>query len=56
MQHLTTRVFCLALALVAASVFGVEGLKWQYTHGTRNPEAILPDNWQKCAPKDQLYP
>lgn len=19
--------------------------KWQYTHGTRNPEAISPDNW-----------
>ena len=26
-------------------VFSVEGLRWQYTHGTRNPESILPDNW-----------
>lgn len=23
-----------------------EGLKWQYTHGTQNPEAISPDNWE----------
>ncbi|WP_109353956.1 alpha/beta fold hydrolase [Sphingorhabdus sp. EL138] len=30
---------------IASSVFGLEGLKWQYTHGTRNPDAILPDNW-----------
>lgn len=27
------------------NVFSVEGLRWQYTHGTRNPEGILPDNW-----------
>ncbi|MEM8875601.1 MAG: alpha/beta hydrolase [Planctomycetota bacterium] len=27
------------------NVFSLEGLEWQYTHGTRNPEAILPDNW-----------
>ena len=26
-------------------VFSLEGLKWQYTHGTRNPENINPDNW-----------
>ena len=26
-------------------VFSLEGLKWQYTHGTRNPEAINPDTW-----------
>jgi pimeloyl-ACP methyl ester carboxylesterase len=32
-------------AQIAAQVFSLEGLKWQYTHGTRNPEAILPDNW-----------
>ncbi len=30
---------------IAANVFSLEGLKWQYTHGTRNPDAILPDNW-----------
>ncbi|MEP2640953.1 MULTISPECIES: alpha/beta hydrolase [Roseobacteraceae] len=30
---------------IAAQVFSLEGLKWQYTHGTRNPGAILPDNW-----------
>jgi pimeloyl-ACP methyl ester carboxylesterase len=23
----------------------LDGLKWQYTHGTRNLEAISPDNW-----------
>ncbi|MEM7627236.1 MAG: alpha/beta hydrolase [Planctomycetota bacterium] len=27
------------------NVFSLEGLRWQYTHGTRNPEGILPDNW-----------
>ena len=27
------------------TVFSLEGFRWQYTHGTRNPEAILPDNW-----------
>jgi len=30
---------------IAANVFSLEGLKWQYTHGTRKPEGILPDNW-----------
>ncbi len=30
---------------IASNVFGMEGLRWQYTHGTRNPDAILPDNW-----------
>ncbi len=30
---------------IAKNVFSLEGLKWQYTHGTRNPDAILPDNW-----------
>jgi pimeloyl-ACP methyl ester carboxylesterase len=23
----------------------LEGTRWQYTHGVRNPEAISPDNW-----------
>lgn len=23
----------------------LDGLKWQYTHGVRNPEIISPDNW-----------
>ncbi|WP_299598214.1 alpha/beta hydrolase [uncultured Tateyamaria sp.] len=32
-------------AMVAANLFTVEALQWQYTHGTRNPESILPDNW-----------
>ncbi|MGB3455153.1 MAG: alpha/beta hydrolase [Litorimonas sp.] len=32
-------------AQIAENVFSLEGLKWQYTHGTRNPDAILPDNW-----------
>ncbi len=26
--------------------FSLEGLKWQYTHGTRNIENVNPDNWQ----------
>lgn len=25
--------------------FTLEGLKWQYTHGTRNPENVNPDTW-----------
>ena len=25
--------------------FTLEGLKWQYTHGTRDPERINPDTW-----------
>lgn len=31
---------------VILPVFSLEGLKWQYTHGTRNPENINPDTWQ----------
>lgn len=30
---------------IIENVFSFEGLKWQYTHGTRNPAGILPDNW-----------
>ncbi len=26
-------------------VFSLEGLKWQYTHGTKDPELVNPDNW-----------
>ncbi|WP_276168342.1 alpha/beta fold hydrolase [Zobellia alginiliquefaciens] len=25
--------------------FSLEGLEWQYTHGTRNPENVNPDTW-----------
>ncbi|TRX60578.1 alpha/beta hydrolase [Fulvivirga sp. M361] len=25
--------------------FSLEGLKWQYTHGTRNPDHVNPDTW-----------
>ncbi len=25
--------------------FTLEGLKWQYTHGTRDPENVNPDSW-----------
>lgn len=25
--------------------YSLEGVKWQYTDGTRNPEVISPDNW-----------
>ncbi|MEM9907590.1 MAG: alpha/beta hydrolase [Cyanobacteria bacterium P01_D01_bin.44] len=32
-------------AEIAGQVFSAEGLKWQYTHGTRNPDGILPDSW-----------
>lgn len=27
------------------SAFTLEGLKWQYTHGTGNPERVNPDTW-----------
>ncbi len=30
---------------IASKVFSLEGMKWQYTHGTRNPAGINPDNW-----------
>lgn len=29
----------------AANAFNPTALAWQYTHGTRNVDAILPDNW-----------
>ncbi len=28
-----------------AEFITLDGVKWQYTHGVRNPEAINPDNW-----------
>ena len=28
----------------------LEGTKWQYTHGVRNPETISPDNWAHVQP------
>ncbi len=31
---------------IIKNVFSYDGMKWQYTHGTRNPENILPDNWE----------
>ncbi|MGZ0657522.1 alpha/beta fold hydrolase [Coraliomargarita sp. W4R72] len=30
---------------IAQQVFSLEGMKWQYTHGTKNPQKINPDNW-----------
>lgn len=30
---------------IIQNVFSLEGLKWQYTHGTKHPKNILPDNW-----------
>lgn len=27
------------------NVFTLEGMRWQYTHGTRNPDGIAPENW-----------
>jgi len=31
--------------IIIDNVFTLEGMKWQYTHGTRNPENIAPENW-----------
>lgn len=31
--------------VIAENVFSLAGMKWQYTHGTRAPESINPDNW-----------
>ncbi len=30
---------------IIENVFSLQAMKWQYTHGTRQPETILPDNW-----------
>lgn len=30
---------------IIPNAFSYEGLKWQYTNGTKKPESILPDNW-----------
>jgi len=30
---------------IIENVFSYDAIKWQYTHGTRNPDSILPDNW-----------
>lgn len=30
---------------IIKNVFSDGGFQWQYTHGTRNPAGILPDNW-----------
>ena len=30
---------------IAKQVFSLQGMKWQYTHGTKNPHLINPDNW-----------
>lgn len=30
---------------IADNVFTFEGMKWQFTHGTQQPESILPDTW-----------
>jgi len=27
------------------SLLTIDATKWQYTHGTRNPESVSPDNW-----------
>lgn len=31
--------------VIVDNVFTLEGMKWQYTHGTRNPDNIAPENW-----------
>lgn len=30
---------------ISETIFSHEGIRWQYTHGTRDPENINPDNW-----------
>ncbi|WP_306141804.1 alpha/beta fold hydrolase [Roseibium sp. MMSF_3412] len=30
---------------IIANAFSASALQWQYIHGTRNPDAINPDNW-----------
>lgn len=30
---------------IIENVFTLEGIKWQYTHGTRSPDNISPENW-----------
>ncbi len=32
-------------AHIIENVFSLEGMRWQYTHGTRNPDSIAPENW-----------
>ncbi len=34
-----------AEATTAENTFSLQAIKWQYTHGTRIPENISPDNW-----------
>ncbi len=31
--------------VIVEQLMSLEGIKWQYTEGTRNPESINPDNW-----------
>ncbi|MGD1702623.1 alpha/beta fold hydrolase [Dapis sp. BLCC M229] len=32
-------------AMIADQLLSLQGVKWQYTQGTRNPDGINPDNW-----------
>lgn len=34
-------------AQVVGNLINVGALQWQHTHGTRDPDGILPDNWLK---------
>lgn len=31
--------------VIIDNVFSLEGMKWQYTHGTRDPDNVAPENW-----------
>lgn len=31
--------------VIIDNIFSLEGIRFQYTHGARNPDGILPDNW-----------
>ncbi|NEP50995.1 MAG: alpha/beta hydrolase [Moorea sp. SIO3C2] len=31
--------------MIVGQLMSLEGIKWMYTEGTRNPEGINPDNW-----------
>ena len=44
LQYWDTKTSALEKTIIE-NVFSYQAMKWQYTHGTRNPAAILPDNW-----------
>ncbi|MGD1857656.1 MAG: alpha/beta fold hydrolase [Leptolyngbyaceae cyanobacterium] len=51
MQSLQQERTLEAEAAMVESTFNLQAIKWQYTHGTRIPESISPDNWNLDAMK-----